>query len=444
MKKDIALRKGVSSAIWIPTIWVAITASRPLSTWFAFGGGDETLEGSPLDRLGFFVLIVAAWYTVSRRKINWSTFIPQNWPVFLFYGFLLISVIWANSPFVSFKRWFKETGNIIVLLVVLTEADPLQAFRAVFVRCAYVLIPLSVIFLRYFPDLGRRYNSHSGEMEAIGVTFQKNSLGGMVLVCSLIVIWDWFEKLWHGTASRGRFDRIIPAGILVLAMYLLYQCDSKTSIACIALGSGILASTRLPFLRRRIGALGGCALAGIIAFVVLDAVLGIKEWIIQSLGRDMTFTGRTDVWAALLNLNTDPVLGTGFLSFWDDKYYQSKLPDWVAYSAHNGYVEIYIAGGYVGILMLSIMLIATGFRINSSLKWDGDYAVVRFAVFAITLIANFFESNFACMTPLGFLFLLVAIGHVDLRVPPHAKFGPLAETPVQQPVGIETGEPVAS
>ena len=105
----------------------------------------------------------------------------------------MVSVLWAHSPLASFKRWFKEFGNIVVLLVILTEEDPQQAIRAVFVRCGFVLIPLSLVFVRWFPDLGRHYNIHSGEMEAVGVTCQKNSLGVMILACSLLIFWDWIE-----------------------------------------------------------------------------------------------------------------------------------------------------------------------------------------------------------------------------------------------------------
>ncbi len=125
----------------------------------------------------------------------------------------------------------------------------------------------------------------------------------------------------------------------------------------------------------------------------------------------MTFTGRTDVWRELLALKTDPVFGVGFMSFWDDWDYRQKLPDWIAFSAHNGYIEEYITGGWVGIFFLSLMIIATGFRINQRLMWDGDYGVIRFAIFAIALVSNFSESNWACMTPIGFLFLLAAIGY---------------------------------
>src|SRR5437762_13505711 len=182
IKRDVARREYISSAIWIPTIWVAIICSRPVSMWVGFGGGSNTVEGSPVDGFIFFALIISAFVVLARRSLNWSAVIAENWPIFLFYGFLLVSVLWANSSFVSSKRWIKEFGNIAVLLVILTEARPQQALRAVFVRCAYLWLPLSLVFIRYFPSLGRFYSTHGGEGEITGVTTQKNSLGVSLLV----------------------------------------------------------------------------------------------------------------------------------------------------------------------------------------------------------------------------------------------------------------------
>jgi hypothetical protein len=73
-------------------------------------------------------------------------------------------------------------------------------------------------------------------------------------------------------------------------------------------------------------------------------------------------------------------------------------------------LEVFLAGGYVGVGMLALMVLGTGARINRSLTSGSEYSAVRFAIFVMMLIANFAESNFACMTPLGFLFLLAAIG----------------------------------
>jgi O-antigen ligase len=415
IKKDIGFRKGVSSAIWIPTLWVGMLASRPLSTWVGFGGGGDTvegtLEGSPVDRLFYFILIGLALVTVSRRRLDWGAVMRRNWPICLFYGYLLITVVWSDSPVASFKRWFKEVGNIFVLLVVLTEEDPQEAFRAVFVRCACVLIPLSVVFIRYFPDLGRVYNIHSGEMEAVGVTFQKNSLGAMVLVCGLVLIWEWFERSRPGAMRWGRVQKYLPAVLLGMGVYLVRLCDSKTSIACLGIAGCLMAATRLPLLRRRISALGTWTLVAVLALFALDSAFGIREEIVRSMGRDMTFTGRTEVWQQLLSLDTNPIFGTGFCSFWSDQDYMAKLPIEIVggRSAHNGYLENYIDGGVISLFFLGTMLLVTFLRINRQLSSGSNYAVMRFAVLAVVLIANVSESHFGKMSPLGFLFLLAAV-----------------------------------
>jgi exopolysaccharide production protein ExoQ len=265
IRRDMAGRKGISSAIWIPTFWVGILASRPDSSWLGFG------------RLFFFGMIFAALITLSKRGLDWGLVISRSWPIFLFYFYLLVSVMWADSPISSFKRWFKDLGNVWVALVILTEVDPQQAFRAVFVRCAYVLLPMSVVFIRWFPDLGRRYSMHSGELEPIGVTFQKNSLGALVLVCGLVLIWDWFERSRPGSVRQEKLERYLPVGLLLIGAYLLYLCDSKTSLLCLILGAGILAASRLPLLRKRLGILSGLLLGAVVLFFVLDSLFGIKE-----------------------------------------------------------------------------------------------------------------------------------------------------------------------
>jgi exopolysaccharide production protein ExoQ len=412
LRRDIAGRPGVSTAIWIPTLWLGVIASRPVSLWLGVGGGVNTLDGSPVDRTFYLIIIVAALIVLSKRNVNWGPLLARNWPILVFYLFLLVSVSWANSPFASFKRWFKEAGNIAVALVILTEANPLQAFRAVFVRCAYVLIPLSLIFIRWFPSLGRTYNRHTGDMEATGVTTQKNLLGAMILACGLVFLWDWLERSKNPQGFQNKRDRYVYVVIAGIAVWLLTLCDSKTSIVALAVSAIIVCSIRLPFLRSRIRALGIYAFMGAAVFFVLDSEFGLSEAIIRSLGRDMTLTGRTEVWRELRNVGTDPLLGTGFMSFWDDKSFQSKLPKWVGGSAHNGYLEIYLAGGVVGVAALTLMLLGVIARVNRALVDISAYSAVRFAIIVMMLIANVTESNFACMTPLGFLFLLAAIGEV--------------------------------
>lgn len=415
IRRDTALRDGISPALWIPTLWVGIISSRPATSWLGISGGNSSIEGSPVDALIYFTLIGISIVILSQRAILWGPLIKNNLPVLMFYLFLLVSVLWANSTFASFKRWFKEFGNILIILLILTEINPLQAIRAVFIRAAYFLIPLSVIYLRYFPSLGRRY-SRSGGLEVIGVTDQKNTLGAMVLVCMLVLIWDWFSRI----KSREKLPfliRYLNPAMTILSFYVLHQSGSKTSLLCLITGTCILAAIHFKFLRDRINRFGVYTLGLAAIFFWADSYIGLVEIIVEALGRDMTFTGRTEVWRELLSVGTDPLYGTGFMSFWDDPNFQNKLPYWVSASAHNGYIEIFLAGGYLGLAMLGTMIFATAVRINRSLGQGGEFAVFRFAVLVVAMIANFSESNFACMTPIGLLFSLAAISHVPQRQP---------------------------
>jgi exopolysaccharide production protein ExoQ len=411
IRRDTTRRDGVSAALWIPTLWVGILASRPVSAWLSgrfLERSEYSLEGSPIDMLFFLALIIAASIIVLNREPDWASFISRNWPIVVFYLYLLVTVFWADSPLDSFKRWFKEVGNIIVIMVILTERNPWQALRAVFVRCSYLLIPLSIVFLRYFPYLGRRY-SRGGELEAIGVSEQKNSLGAMIVVCCLLVIWDLLENNQQARQKLDRVGRFLEVGILILGVYLLRVCDSKTSMVCLAVGGAILATARIPVLRNRVGSLGLWTLGVILLFDLADALFGIKESLVKSLGRDTTFTGRTDSWREIMQLHTDPLLGTGFYSFWSDPHYITKLPEWVPRPAHNGYLEVYLDGGSIGVLLLAILLAVTALRINKEMRWGGTYALVRYAALVVAVIANFSESYFARMAPVGFLFILAAI-----------------------------------
>ena len=48
-------------------------------------------------------------------------------------------------------------------LIILSEAKPSAAVSSVLRRCAFVLLPLSIVFIKYFPWLGRGYSDWTGQ-----------------------------------------------------------------------------------------------------------------------------------------------------------------------------------------------------------------------------------------------------------------------------------------
>jgi len=150
---------AVSEASWLPLIWIAIVGSRPITLWF--GGPlsmetpDDYLKGSPIDMMIFLSLIVGGVMVLMRRRVNWSTLFTNNTWLFVFFLYCGLSVAWSDYPFVGFKRWIKDLGNLVMVLVILSEKDPVQAVKSVFLRCAFLLLPLSVLFIKYYAEFGR-------------------------------------------------------------------------------------------------------------------------------------------------------------------------------------------------------------------------------------------------------------------------------------------------
>jgi O-antigen ligase len=334
--------------------------------------------------------------------------------VFLYFG---ISTLWSDYTWVSFKRWTKECGNLLILLVLLTESDPVEAIKAVFVRCAYVCFPLSVTFYKYYPAIGRVYGP-GGMGQVGGISGSKNSLGEICVAFGLILLWELIE-IWEGkihtVGRKGIYARLAVLGI---GLWLMIACESKTSLICAILGAVVLLSNRIPGIKRtpRLVVVFGLVilplvLLGVMAYGVGDSMLG-------ALSRDATFTNRTTIWALVLSQHTNPVIGAGFYSFWLGERGQAIWDNLVnanITTAHSGYIETYLDGGYIGVFVLVTALAAIGWKLSKKFLSGTDFGRVRFMSFVMIIVLNCTETAYFRLTPLWLTFLIMA-----LDVPGHA------------------------
>ena len=190
--RDAKERPSVSFSTWIVLVWLFIHGTRPVTMWFGWEVNAIRDEGNPAEALVNFVVIVAGLIVLWSRSFRLSIFIDDNPLLCVFYLFWIFSVTWSDYPLITFKRLFKDLGNVAIVLIVLTERDPSEAIRAVCVRFAYLCIPLSIVLIRYYPSLGRTYvGYHQDAVTYNGVATNKNALGVLVLVAVLFVLWDF-------------------------------------------------------------------------------------------------------------------------------------------------------------------------------------------------------------------------------------------------------------
>ena len=417
-----------SRALWIPTIWLLIIGSRKPNQWLSLGSvthdaSQAHIEGSPVNRLFFFGMIIIGVVILSRRHLDWNRIASDNKWMLLFFAFTLISILWSDFPSVSAKRWFKTViGSVVMALIVLTEKDPADAIRSIVRRCAYLLIPLSVIFIKYFPLYGRHIHPFSDQTINQGATLGKNQLGGLCLICGLVLVSTCIQR----GAWKHKKALAIDGALLLMVVWLLKKADSATSLLCLIGGSTVLYLARRPSFRGLFMVVArnfGVVVVLSIPFVIISAELALST-VGTVTGHADTLFGRVKLWGVLIDMSDAPILGQGFEGFWVSERLETlwAIYWWQPTSAHNGYVETYLAGGLIRVLLLIFAIVAAVRRVSLKAA-DAEMQILLFAYLIVGILYNITESAYDGLHIVMFSFLLAGITTPgQFGIIPKAKF----------------------
>lgn len=402
-----------SKALWIPVFWLWILGSRGPTVWLGLAppaGPDTQLDGTPLDRAIFMLIIAAGVVALIRRGSKVFDAIRANGVIAAYFGFCLVSVLWSDFPAVSAKRWIKAIGDAVMILIVVTDSSPVGAFKRLVSRVGFVLLPPSILLIKYYPALGRAYDVWHGNVINIGVTTNKNMLGVIVFVITLGTFWRVLTLI-RSSNQPNRFRHLVAHLILLgFGVRLLIQADSETSKACFALGACLLLVTSISFVGRHTWAVHAVALTAVLigADVML---LGGGRSLVHAMGRHDDL-GRTQIWEEVIPMAPNAIVGAGFESFWLGPRLheiQAANPGNPLNEAHNGYIEVYLNLGLIGLCLIAILLI-TGYvrAIRVFRKVDRSFGGLLVAYVVTGTIYCITEAGFRTMGP-NWIFLLFAI-----------------------------------
>ena len=425
---DRARDEKVSVALWIPTIWISLASSRMVSQWMgvatAVESSAQAAEGNALDRNILMALIAAGMLVLARRGKSVRALLRSNAPILIFLSYCAVSVIWSDYPGVAFKRWTKAVGELVMILIVLTELDPSAAIMRLLTRIGFLLVPTSVLFIKYHPALGRVYGGMAvSHVSYTGVTLDKNMLGVLCLMAGLNCVAQ-FIGAYRQAAEKRQVRRLLAqAVVFALVLWLFRIANSMTPLACFILGSAMIAATSFPGLAGRRATPHLMAL-GILAVVVTGLFLDLGADLVNTMGRNQDLTGRTGLWRDLLRINENPILGTGFESFWLGVRLEKlwAIYWWRPNEAHNGYLEMFLNLGAVGSSLFGVFVIAGYLKAVKAFRTDPRAGGLILALFVVGLAYSFTEAGFRVMHPVWVMFMLAAVA--DPRLPAAAAARP--------------------
>jgi len=148
----------------------------------------------------------------------------------------------------------------------------------------------------------------------------------------------------------------------------------------------------------------------------LAMLFGGASVVSNALGRGKGMSGRTEIWAAVISAAGNPIIGTGYESFWispnAQKVWRSLLLagwwDVGINEAHNGYLDIYLNLGCIGLFLIALILIGGYRRTIRAFQYDPEVASLMLAYIATLTFYSMTEAGFR---ELGYswFFLLLAV-----------------------------------
>jgi exopolysaccharide production protein ExoQ len=253
-------------------------------------------------------------------------------------SFLLLSAVWSIDPSTTVRRGVVYLWFVIGTIGVVGSLDGDEAMDLlglVLALCAAASIVLLVIS----PS-----NALMPDSSGLRGIFPHKSVFGQVMAIGALVSLHTIRT----SHSRRRLSKI---GALILFTGLTFWSKSSTAILMIfafCAVNGVITIFRLGNIGR---------IVGVFLIIFLVPAAGIVAWdqntLLETIGKDPTLTGRTELWSYLLNdIGQRPMLGWGFRAFWSGKnpavWEIQAVVGWVAYSAHNGLLEILLDVGIVG------------------------------------------------------------------------------------------------
>lgn len=399
---------GVGLAAFIALL--AMVLLGPLMT----DDGNPFGASAPMVRqLGYTVILALVVYAIRGWKSP-RELLALPWPIGLALAWCWLSVAWALEPAISVRR-------VLLMTMVLWSAwvlvDRLRYRMTLkILRSALVLVlAANFLIVWYDPAIGLHHVAPDGDVALYGnwrgIMAHKNVAG---LTCAMTILLFAFDT--------GSMPRPLQGAVIAAAAVFLWFSQSKTSIGIclIALPIGAL------FMRYRAShrSIAHAVLGTLVALIVLGQLV-FSDKILAILTDPGAFTGRTIIWAAMWNFYVQhPLLGAGYGSFWNvgpngpiTAYgeYSAQGSQWLVYVAegHNGYFDLLVAIGPIGLALVIIALIVLPvLRLIDRPSENGQTGGLLMAAIAFMVGHNLTESSIFDRDSIGQVFLVLVVAMI--------------------------------
>lgn len=337
-----------------------------------------------------YVLLFLRWkkltYTLSKNKFLWGLM-----------AIVICSFSWSLYPantLIESIRVIASSSFGLYFATRYTLEEQLKILSTVFTIAVFT----SIIFVVLPPHYGIMGGVHTGAWR--GIYVHKNLFGLIMAMSSVVFLIQAIQT------GQLRFKLLLP---LTLLLILLSRSTGALGVALVGITMFLFYYSYISLRLKLIVLLP-------ILLLLITLALGSGLWFVNNLetvasttGEDLTLTGRTIFWQILVGMVFQrPLLGYGYKGFWYGLDGPSRdviqVAMWAVPEAHNGFLEMALSTGIIGISLFFCGYLITMTR---SIQWlhlnQSPLAPWPMTFLNIMIVCNLTESS---LMEFGFLWLL--------------------------------------
>lgn len=321
-----------------------------------------------------FILVTIYYFLTSRIKIK------KYIITILFLIFLGATLIWSPNKFEALKLYINLLGPIAYFILFFIINDKKNSIKILF-NYSILVVLSDIISLTILGDVG--YMSEGGAHVVRGIHLSRSTM--IIYLNFCIFIFLYYLNLVKNISYKEKYKAII---LIVISLILIILSKSSTGIVTVALFLPLLLVLKRKKLAKII--LKISIMVAMLLPVINITSSFLNEIITNIFGKNLTFSGRRYIWDyALQKLSTHPIRGNGFNSteyLLKDKVI--PIYERVASHTHNGFLELFLQTGLIGvILLISIIIITYKYTFRLERK---EANLVR-AYIVVFVVFNFME-----------------------------------------------------
>jgi O-antigen ligase len=260
------------------------------------------------------------------------------------------SVVWSQSPTNSLRWSLMLAMNTILVFYLFCRFSQEEQVR-LFLLLGWICVLFSLVLCLFFPAYG---------VDQGGGTFAWRGMYPHKNMCSMVTLFLLPTALF--APAVGALAKVSRIAYVCLSVFLIIMTQSATGrigLGCLLFYLiGMKLIGRFRSRDRSIVVI----LASMITLSVSIVGLSRATEISYLLGKNATWTGRTDLWGLIMpSLMKHPILGYGYKAFWmgyqGEASNVSSAAGWAVTSAHNAYLEVWITLGAVGLGLVVYSLV---------------------------------------------------------------------------------------